>query len=900
MDDVDKNLLKEYSSLISPYYFNETAPFFLQKAKNERKKSVYIATLNCYCLKIQNRKVKSYSWDLLTNVSVFPPSNINITFVKNGKRKQLELQMDSDICLSFFELLAKHTTGFKSNDPTYLLVSKSYNKNFYCSRPIYFLYPKVAYDPTIFQQLINLLVYRPSKLFISQIIPFQKYIAEVFNAIDVTKTVKTLVIDYDIKPIENSFIEYLKYTNTLTTLEYNFSNLSIPVSIDPTSVFQAITQNQNDVTQNLIITSCTLNQRFANSICLLLGNRPFGKIVLHNSLLSTDFNYFISLLQQQPYFASLKALIFSEIIIQNSSFTPIPIFDIGFSPNKDSPSIETIGIVNSYVTFASLIDIFSHCPQNIESTPVSLDFSYIDASFDFYDPFFFTANIKSISFSNGFFSLNNLTIVFAALFAYRSNDIIINLSNITLFNCTWSDVWTNVSKFKKSTPYVVGFIWNGNPMSSDMLDLISMFPNLQKISLSHCSDFTDQLITKFIEILGNLPCITNFNISNINMNYKSSLNMLSFLKTRKDMIEIDISGNATNTNNCISMMSNIVINNQNLEVFKFVGNDWTINAYIDFLKKIIRNSFLELEWPYELIQKNKLTIPYQEIDNQYAMVYRIQNLKKKKHTSTKPTNKYYCLTPQKEDIDAQTCVVPGMEQTPYGIIPARVTIKDLRVMPTPEDIDMMKHSALAVPFKPPVQPEKATPFSNPVPDINVKVVEVPIIPCCPDALSKYTSLKVSHIPIPAEAPPPKTSHNLSHLISTAKDPPPPVSTFELDDEEPNVDLPEIIDIKPPSKPDTSQNLINDANNNCYFVNKYITEYNKWNSITEVTEYSSLEPDIDEKWENCLPFSKIKVVQPVLPLPPIEQGTNFLKEALEERQPFSKLLEGFRTMKQPRK
>ena len=177
----------------------------------------------------------------------------------------------------------------------------------------------------------------------------------------------------------------------------------------------------------------------------------------------------------------------------------------------------------------------------------------------------------------------------------------------------------------------------------------------------------------------------------------------------------------------------------------------------------------------------------------------------------------------------------------------------------------MKHSALDVSLKP-VLPEKLPPYSNPIPDINIKAVEIP------------------HVPIPADSPP-------------------AVSTFEfLDEEQPDLP-PELSDIKPPTKTKTTnQNPLNEANSNCYFVNKYISEYNKWYKIKEITEYSSLDPSIEEEstWENYLPFSKIKVVQPILPIPPIPQGTSFLKEALEERQPLSSLLQGFRTMKHQRR
>ena len=582
-DNIDLNVYKPLEKYLAKYEIEFDGLLFCQNTKYDGKTTTFAITVGFFLIAIEG-KIQARPWDELESVSK-TQKTIIYKFHYEDQIEEFSLHFKkAAITDKVYQITKNVSRSITTQIPRFEYEGNSDKIIPYSSRPDVYIKIYMSAKKRVSDSLAKYFCSRPKRFALSQFLQYSDYIPIILSAIDITNSIETFCIDCDINPIQTYVLYFLKETKTIKTVEFNFSVTGVTPQINIPSIFQAIIDNPNTKTSltDIKLETFLLNNILIHSLFNLLEHKPIRSLEINRSLCTYLYDDFLNGIQSKRYFKSLKKFVLSGIIYEGPQFIdPLLFFHV-------SQSIPKLGLCDSLFTLPILQQTLQMCEQNVPGRSVNLDLTSVSGDCDIPPnvPFFFNANISKLSFANSLMTPNNIFHLLNALFVYNSNDITIDLSGLRPVNNDWDSIWSMFSIFKgRPSNYIVGFIWNRNPINSALLDILTNCPRLKNLQFNDPYAVSPAIINQLKVIVSNAKALETLKISNWHIPSEDMNELLSYLKHKKQLAKLDLTNNGFDQKN-LTLLSAAILPHETFRKLRLSSEQLNIELYTAFIGAI--------------------------------------------------------------------------------------------------------------------------------------------------------------------------------------------------------------------------------------------------------------------------------------------------------------------------
>jgi hypothetical protein len=666
--DWDRSLLPE----------NEK-PYLLKKLSTEPKSKYVLMTSAFFCINTIGEKRGLFSWASLQSVSlkeVRGKFKIFLLFESTLGKAKNEItikNLKGPEPQHIYRIIKEISLGFSVKEPDFIIMDKQ-QKLLYKSRPHLYLFSKMRSNREICDTVSAYICSRPTILYLSH---FEKHDPKVMypilKAAEISGNLRTVVVDISLNSYNCDIImRFIKESRRIQKVIFN--------ATDDSSVERIIrVMDQSSI--------CEIEfksyQMTANTVELLkyIFSRKTGKnldsLTFSESIISYDFDYFLcEVVPKLELFNNLKSFTIDRIVsYPQTVFYPGNLFKAAFG-------IPHVGLNNSLISIGYLPYILKECPQAVPGKSIDLSLQGLICIDDFFEPILFEANLSSIDLSNSKWSVTNFIKILNAFVHYRSNNITIDLSHTEILGNAWTEIWKGMKNIKKSSEYVIGFIWDENTISGELFDFLMQFPNLRKISIGKPHGISEDLVDKMKTLLIKAEYINYIDISDWKMS-ENMINPLFPIIASKNYIEtLHVGGNTTYTQNTKNQLLTTIKEKETLKEISFYSTGWDFTSVNNFVKSIrsapnLRKTALMLHWnPNFTACSLNLAPQRSEINELYEMFHELKKLPVAEVKYDYPTPVFFPTTPTREAFEACSDATSPSADFFLRAEPALETMKD--------------------------------------------------------------------------------------------------------------------------------------------------------------------------------------------------------------------------------
>ena len=291
---------------------------------------------------------------------------------------------------------------------------------------------------------------RTSSIQLSSLIPKYTNIIDIlFQAIEMSQSIDTLILNCDSSEITNSLEKFINRTHNIKTLDFDFSTKESLA--DFPKIVNGILHNSNKSIQNIQFNNIKVSTKVFPILQILFNEHPFNSLKLTRSLSSKDYVQFLHMMNETRYFHKLNTFQIDSIIYNNDQILIDPY--LFFQVSKGIPNI---GLSNSFLYIQSLPYIFEDLPQEVTNNKgkgLSLNLSLLDAEFDVKEPFFITANVTELIFKDILITSRNFLFLLFIITQYRTNDLSVDFSSFLLTK----DIYDDIDRYEFLWAKIVSF-----------------------------------------------------------------------------------------------------------------------------------------------------------------------------------------------------------------------------------------------------------------------------------------------------------------------------------------------------------------------------------------------------------------------------------------------------------